>query len=113
MPIYLYQHPENERVIEIVQGMNEEHTYTDEEGVKWNRVFTSPNAAIDLDVDPFSTTQFLDKTANAGTMGELWDRSSELSQKRADQCGGVDPHKKDYFKDYSKKRGGSKHLDDH
>ena len=109
MPIYVYQHPQTEEYKEIVQGMNEEHVYTDKDGVKWNRVFTSPNAAIDLDSDPFSQTQFLEKTKNAGTMGELWDRSADMSSKRAAQSGGTDPYKKQYLKDYSDARKGGKH----
>ena len=67
---------------------------------------------MDLETDPFSQTQFLDKTQNAGTMGDLWDRSAEMSAKRAEKSGGVDPYRKDYFKKYSKERGGAKHLGD-
>jgi len=40
------------------------------------------------------------------------DRSAEWSEKRAAQNGGVDPVKKNYFKEYSKKRGGKKHEKD-
>ncbi len=112
MPIYVYEHPETKECVEILQGMNEAHEYQDEDGVYWNRVFTSPNAAIDLDSDPFSHSQFVEKTKNGGTMGDLWDRSAEMSAKRAAQSGGVDPYKKQYFKDYSSKRGGEKHLSD-
>tara|TARA_R110002020_G_scaffold214891_1_gene422070 strand:+ start:628 stop:972 length:345 start_codon:yes stop_codon:yes gene_type:complete len=112
MPIYIYQHPDSDKFIEVFQGMNDVHEYTDANGLKWSRVFTSPNAAIDLEVDPYSNTQFIEKTANAGTMGEMWDRSSELSHKRAEQNDGIDPMKKKYFKEYSKKRDGAKHLKD-
>ena len=109
MPIYVYQNPNTEEYIEIFQGMNDEHKYIDQSGLEWTRVFLSPNAAVDLDVNPFDRQAFIDKTNNAGTMGELWDRSAEMSRKRADQSGGVDPLKKQYFKDYSKKRKGAKH----
>jgi len=112
MPIYIYQHPKSEKYIEVLQGMNEEHVYFDEDGLEWKRIFTTPNMAIDLETDPFSQNQFLEKTQNAGTMGELWDRSSEMSHKRAEKAGGVDPYRKDYFNKYSKERGGSKHLKD-
>ena len=94
--------------------MNEEHEYTDDAGVKWTRIFFPPNMAIDLESDPFSNQQFIEKTANAGTMGELWDRSAELSSKRAEKAGGIDPYREKYFKNYSKKRDGGKHpLDNH
>jgi hypothetical protein len=112
MPIYLYQHPETDEVLEVFQKMNDEHKYIDSSGVDWNRIFLSPNAAIDLDADPFDNSKFIEKTANAGTMGEMWDRSAEMSSKRASQNDGVDPLRKNYFKDYSAKRGGSKHLSD-
>ena len=114
MPIYVYQHPKSEEYIEVFQSMKEDHIYIDADGLKWNRVFLSPNAAIDIDVDPFSRQQFLDKAKNAGTMGELWDRSSDLSAQRAEKTDGVDPFKKKYFKNYSTRRKGAKHyLDDH
>tara|TARA_Y100001963_G_C6756678_1_gene437263 strand:- start:707 stop:1054 length:348 start_codon:yes stop_codon:yes gene_type:complete len=112
MPIYIYQHPENEKYIEVIQGMNEDHVYFDESGLEWKRVFTTPNMAMDLETDPFSQNQFLEKTQNAGTMGDLWDRSAEMSAKRAEKAGGTDPYRKDYFKKYSKDRGGAKHLGD-
>lgn len=109
MPIYLYQHPDSSETIEVFQGMNDIHEYIDDSGVQWNRIFLSPNAAIDLDADPFSNSKFIEKTTNAGTMGELWDRSAEMSAKRAAQLGGTDPYKKQYLKDYSDKRKGAKH----
>lgn len=112
MPIYLYKHPKSEEVKEIFQSMNDKHEYIDSEGVEWARVFISPNAAIDLDADPFSSSKFVEKTANAGTMGEMWDRSAEMSQKRASANGGTDPMKHKYYKNYSDSRGGAKHLSD-
>ena len=112
MPIYIYRHPHTEEMVEIVQGMHDDHEYHDSDGLKWPRVFTAPSAAFDLDADPFSHAQFIEKTQNAGTMGELWDRSAELSQKRANQLDGRDPYKKKYLQNYSKGRGGNKHLSD-
>jgi hypothetical protein len=32
-----------------------------------------------------------------------------MSQKRADQAGGIDPIKQKYFENYSKERAGAKH----
>ena len=45
MPIYVYKHPTEERYEEVVQGMNDPHTFS-KEGIEWQRVFLSPNAAI-------------------------------------------------------------------
>jgi len=47
-----------------------------------------------------------------GTYGDLLDYSSELSEKRAEQAGGVDPLKRKYFDEYKKKTGGKRHLKD-
>ena len=110
MPIYLYEHPETEKVIEIIQSMNDEHIYVDEEGLEWKRVFLSSQLKTEASIDPWSDTDFVEKTRNTkGSYGDMLDRSAELSNKRAEQNGGVDPVKQKYYKDYSKKRGGAKH----
>ena len=46
MPVYIFQNPKTEEVKEIIQSMNEEHVYIDSEGLKWNRLFISPEASI-------------------------------------------------------------------
>ncbi len=53
MPSYDFKHPEKEEYIELFFSMNEEKTYTDEEGVEWKRVFHSPNVnATNRSYDP-------------------------------------------------------------
>lgn len=42
-------------------------------------------------------------------MGDLWDRSQELSEKRKKLYGGEDPVKKKYYDNWSKKRKGKVH----
>ena len=109
MPLYTYQHPESEELLDIIQGMNEEHIYIDSKGIKWNRVFISPNASIDSEIDPFNNQQFIEKTGkNKGTYGELVDHSREMSEKRKNKLG-YDPVQKKYFKEYSEKRNGARH----
>ena len=109
MPIYVYKHPEKEEYIEVLQGMNDKHKY-EQDDLEWERVFLAPNASIDSSVDPFNGRQFVDSTAaKKGTMGDMMDYSKELSEKRADKNGGVDPVKEKYYKDYSKARNGAKH----
>tara|TARA_B100001093_G_C26700960_1_gene959058 strand:- start:668 stop:1045 length:378 start_codon:yes stop_codon:yes gene_type:complete len=111
MPIYTYKHPTEERYKEVIQGMNDDHTYS-EDGVKWGRVWDIPNAAISSNADPFSQNSFVEKTANMkGTFGDMMDYSAELSEKRASESGGEDPLKKKLFKDYEK-RVGKKHVAD-
>jgi len=110
MPIYTYEHPETGERVDIVQTMNEDHSYTDENGLKWNRVFSIPNASTDSQIDPNNPQAFLDATRNKkGSMGDLLDMSKELSEKRADKNGGSDPVKDKFFKEYSDSRKGAKH----
>ena len=41
MPLYTYEHPETGETLDVVQGMNDEHVYVSEDGIKWNRVTPS------------------------------------------------------------------------
>lgn len=111
MPLYAYRHPDTGEEKEILQSMNDEHVHIDEFGVEWKRVFSVPHASIDSNIDPFSQRQFADSTGGKkGTFGDMFDYSKEMSERRAEKAGGVDPVKKKYFEDYSKKTGGKKHI---
>ena len=110
MPTYSYQHPETEEIKEIIQAMDEDHKYIDEEGVEWARLWSSPQLNTEAPIDPWSKGDFVEKTAKGdGSMGDLWDRSREMSDARAKDNDGVDPIKEKYFKKYSKERMGAKH----
>ncbi len=112
MPLYTYENPNTEETIEIIQSMKDDHIYVDEDGLKWNRVFHSPEASIDSSIDPFSNKAFKEKTgASKGTVGEIMDRSKEMSQRRKDKLG-YDPVQQKYFKEYKEKRRGLKHPED-
>jgi len=106
MPIYLFQNPKTKEVIEIMQSMKSEHTYIDENGTKWDRVFTVPNAAMDSgSLDPYSKDDFLKATDKRGiTCGEMFDLSAEMSRKR-EVKDGKDKVKEKTQKDYKKKTG--------
>ena len=109
MPIYVYKHPEREEYREVFQGMNDEHKYS-EDGVEWSRVFLAPNASIDNSIDPFSKQQYIDATYNKkGTMGDMMNLSAELSSKRAEKAGGLDPVKEKFYDNYKKERNGAEH----
>tara|TARA_B100000287_G_scaffold431740_1_gene489587 strand:- start:2876 stop:3259 length:384 start_codon:yes stop_codon:yes gene_type:complete len=111
MPEYLFENPETGEIISVIQGIDEEHSYS-EGGKEFNRVFTVPNASIDSDVDPFSADQFREKTKNMkGTMGDIWDYSKELGEKRKASNNGVDPIRRKAEQDYSKKRRGMKYKE--
>ena len=111
MPIYQFAHPEHPLIIDVVQSMKEPHIYIDEEGVEWRRVWSTPQTSFNTRTDPFSTKGFINKDHDGRTMGDLWDESNELSQKRADKNGGLDPVKEKYEQQYANKRGNKRHRD--
>lgn len=85
----------------------------DDDGVEWKRIFTLPNASIDSRLNPNSVQDFVEKTGKKkGSYGDILDASKELSDKRAKDNGGTDPVQKKFFKEYSEKRGGIKHLEE-
>ncbi len=79
------------------------------DGVKWRRVFTKPRMSVDTKVDPFSAKDYIKATNKNSIVGDLWDRSKELSLKRAEKEGGTDPVKQKFYRDYSRRRKGNKH----
>jgi len=104
MPIYIFQNPQTKEVIEILQNMNENHEYFNEEGVKYTRLYTIPNYSIDSKIDPFSSRDFAEKTRNKkGTIGDLLNESKELSEKRGGQSN--DPVLKNFLSTYEKEKG--------
>lgn len=107
MPQYLYRNPKTGETKEVTQRMSEPHIYT-EKGVEWERVFFAPRAAVDTQIDPRSSRDFAAKTANKkGSVGDLFDRSKEMSLKRKDKDG-VDTVKQAWAENYSKTRRGRK-----
>ena len=46
MPIYEFESPLTKETIEIIQGMHDEHKYIDENGLEWQRLFSSPEASV-------------------------------------------------------------------
>jgi hypothetical protein len=113
MPEYLYQHPKNGKVISLIQSVHDKHEYIDKSGLKWNRVFTVPEVntepALKATASAKEFSEYVSK--KKGSVGDLWDRSAELSEKR-EKIYGVDPVKKKYFENWSKKRKGKKHPKD-
>jgi hypothetical protein len=108
MPLYSFIHPDTEEEIEVIQKMAEPHVYIDEQGVEWKRKWTLPNAQIDAQIDPFDKKAFSRKLDHKqGTLGEIFDQSRELSEKRKNKLG-YDPVKKKNLEEYSKKRMGRK-----
>lgn len=110
MPIYIYQNPKTEEIKEVVQSIHDKHEYS-ENGTKWIRIFTPPELNTHDKLGAESSSQkFAELTGKQkGTIGDLWDRSKELSEKRKKLYGGEDPVKKNYYADWSKKRKGKVH----
>lgn len=115
MPIYLYQNTKTKEIREVLQSMNDVHKYYGDKETPencWERIFTVPTASIDSKLDPFDSNQYIRATGNKkGTYGDLLNKSQELSEKRAQLSGGVDPIKENYYKQYSKDRRGALHQD--
>jgi len=109
MPTYIFQNPETQEYIEVVQRMSEEHTYVDDSGLEWSRVWTVPKFNIDTKIDPNSYESWRSATENKDyTMGEMWEMSGELSQKRT-KNDGQDAVAEQWKQNYSKKRMGAKY----
>ena len=113
MPMYLFENPETGEVVEVFFHMNDEKSHTDDSGVEWKRLYGNPQLSTHASIDPWNNNDFVNKTADMkGTVGDLLDRSAELSAKRAEQHDGVDPVKQKYFNKYSEERHGAKHQKD-
>ena len=113
MPLYVFQNPITGENVEVFFHMEEDKEYIDDDGLKWKRVLLSPQLNTEASIDPWSNDDFVNKTSNTkGSIGDLMDRSNELSQKRAEQHGGTDPIKEKYYKKYAEERNGAKHMDE-
>jgi len=111
--MYLFENPDTGEVVEVFFHMNDEKSHVGDDGVEWNRVYGNPQLSTKASIDPWSNSDFVNKTAEMkGSLGDLLDHSSELSAKRAEQHDGVDPVKQKYFKKYSEERHGAKHAKD-
>jgi len=112
MPFYTFSNPNSGETIDIFFHMNDEKVYIDDNGVTWNREYYSPELNMTGKTDPWDSKQFVEKTGKTqGTVGDLLDRSAELSKERASQNGGVDPVKEKYYNNYTKERNGAIHPD--
>ena len=113
MPVYTYIHPKTEETIDIVQSVNDKHVYIDSKGVEWKRVFTVPEINTQGTLkSSASAKEFSEFTKNKkGSLGDLWDQSKELSEKRK-KIYGEDPVRKKYYEDWSKKRKNKVHPKD-
>ena len=109
MPQYCFINPSTNEQKLVFFHMNENKVFIDDNGVTWNRVWLSPNAAIDTTCDIYSAKDFVKATNKTGcTVGDMLDRSAELHEKRKDKDG-KDPLREQFYKDYSVQHRGKKH----
>jgi predicted nucleic acid-binding Zn ribbon protein len=102
MPVYLYIDDRTGDVHEVVQKMNDVHEYQID-GFKLRRIFVNPKISFDTKTDAFSEKEFVEKTKNKNyTVGDLWEKSKELSEKREKKAG-KDKIKEKAMEAYEKK----------
>lgn len=113
MPQYLFENSETGEVREIVLGMNDPKVYngdSDAEKGIWKRIFTIPQATIGSNLDPFDKNAFANSKYT--TLGDMFDKSAELSERRAAIMDGVDPVKQKALDNYAAKRHGKRHPEE-
>lgn len=109
MPYYCFQHPETQEVKDLFFHMNDNKIHIDENGTEWKRLFLPTLGAVDTVWDANSSQDFANKTRNKkGTLGEIMDKSKELSQQRESKEG-FDKVKNKFYENYSKVRNGKQH----
>lgn len=102
MPYYLFSHPDTKEICEIFFHMNDEKVYIDSNGLQWKREYVVPQASIDANIDPYSSQAFVEKTRKSGTVGDLFNLSKEMSEKRGGKKN--DPIKRSHEKQWKKDR---------
>lgn len=114
MPALPFQNPHTGEVKDIYVSIHETdktkfQVQIDENGVAWKRIIENPNMAVDSKWDAFSERDFINKSATKrGSVGDLWQKSQELSEQREAKAG-VDGVKEKFYADYQKKHRGIKH----
>ena len=64
MPFYIFENPETKERREVRQRMADVHEYTDENGLKWNRVFLAGNMSVDSRPNVDCTKSLANSTSN-------------------------------------------------
>src|SRR5579859_7070643 len=106
MPLYQFINEKTGQIIDKVMSMNEDHKYIDETGYEWTRIWTIPQSSIDTVWNPDNPNDFIEKSGKkVGTLGDIMDKSAELSEARKQQHGNEDPIKRKHWDDYRALRG--------
>lgn len=103
MPIYIYLNPKTGVTKEVIQRMTEPHIYS-ENGEQWQRIFHTAQISTDTNWDAMDSKNFVERSrTKKGKLGDLWEKSAELSEKR-EKIIGKDPIKEKFLKNWEKKR---------
>ena len=62
MPLYTFSHPRTGELKDVFFNMNDEKFFTDEDGVEWNREYSSPELNATGSTDAWNSKQFVEKT---------------------------------------------------
>lgn len=103
MPEYFFT--DGSKIVSVIQKMRDPHIYKENEK-EFERIWQIPRAAKDTRWNSLDSKDFINKTREKkGSLGDLWNKSKELSEIREKECG------KDFVKEKTreqirKQRGG-------
>lgn len=104
-PLYSFENEKGE-VVDVVLGIHEDHSKIEKDGVEYKRVFSPPQLSVDTNWNAEDSKDFVVKSATKkGNMQDIWDKSSELSEKRA-KIYGEDPIRAESIKKSREFRAG-------
>lgn len=102
---------DREEIVEVFIPITDDvNTYNGEGGEeigKWKRYWggrPSIHLSFDTKIDPNSSSSFVKATNKKMTMGEMFDLSKEMSERRVEK-NGVDEVKEKMYQEYKKKNG--------
>jgi len=107
MPNYQFQDKKG-NILEYYFPINEAPSIGTQitiEGKVYTRLPSDTQMAIDTKIDCFDKKKFLEKTRKQGKMGEIFDLSKELGNKRKEKAG-KDEFKEKFIESSKKKRNG-------
>ena len=118
MPIYTYINTKTEETRDVFLSIEDMGRvgYQGECGSEdcWEKQLSPFAISVDSssNLDPFDNKAFNRSISNKkGSMADILDLSSELSEKRAEKAGGEDPVQRATYDEYEKKNGVKHHED--
>ena len=107
MPLYLFEQIRTGELREVFFHMTDTKTYSGEDGKEeglWERRYYVPQMGVDTKFDEWDSKSFAEKSGKKiGTLGNLFDESQALSEKRT-KSAGVDPLKESHLKKWKERR---------